>query len=79
MTVTPADMVNGCAYRVRYKSETQRVDREMLALYLGKDPRGGMAFSGRPEFGTTTLPLEWFISAEPAARSDKYYVDRKVR
>lgn len=48
--------VKGNRYRVRYRLETQRRDREMVASYLGYDrTRNEFMFNLRPLAGTTAL------------------------
>lgn len=58
----------GKRYRVIFKLKDQRVRREMTVDYLGKGDQGGPVyyFSGRPEFGTTTLPKEALIEFQAA-------------
>lgn len=77
----------GKKYKVRYRTPTQRYDRELVAVYLGKpDYRSNVIdvsrrtrqFSGRPEFGTTELEIGWIIANEEVDPSTKCYVGRRA-
>jgi hypothetical protein len=70
----------GAKVKVRYRLVGQRVDREGVAVYLGKNNQTGLRdFSGRPEFGTTSLRREDIISADVVPDDTKCYMDRKVK
>lgn len=78
--------VRGAKYKVRYRIPgVQRYDREMVATYLGTPhpqkatgiPRERQ-FSGRPEFGTTSLSMDWIIDNERVSSDTSCYVDRRA-
>jgi hypothetical protein len=79
--------IRGSKYKVRYRiPSVQRYDREMVAVYLGTpDYRSNVPrlprerqFSGRPEFGTTSLSLGWIKSYERVPDDTECYVDRRA-
>lgn len=70
----------GAKYKVTYKSETQRIPRTLVAMYLGDDTyNGNHKFSGRPVFGTTDLPKNWILSVETVPSDTQPHVDKLVR
>jgi hypothetical protein len=77
-------MMRGTKYKIRYRLEHQKRDRQGVATYLGLGTLGAggqkteLTFSGRPEFGTTSLMLTDMISVEPVAENTKCYMDKKV-
>lgn len=74
------NLVIGGTFHIRYRPNFARIDREMVAVYLGPDPLGdGHQFSGRPEFGTTVLPASWLKETTLVPRGTKPYHNRKVR
>jgi hypothetical protein len=79
--------MRGKKFRIRYRTPTQRYDREMVAVYLGMPShrdvrvapgRRQREFSGRPQFGTTFLEMGWIISNELVDDSIECYVDRRA-
>jgi len=46
----------GHVYRLHTLTPPQRRVREWVLTYLGSNRNGGLDFSGRPYFGTTTMP-----------------------
>lgn len=59
-------MTPGSRYLVRFRAGGQRVDRDMIAVYLGWSRTAGKhQFSLRPYGGTTSLTPEEFISSTP--------------
>lgn len=59
--------VEGAKYRVRYRLDSQRVDREFVGLYLGWNQYGWHDLSLRPAAGTVTLPDDAIIEIEMVA------------
>jgi hypothetical protein len=80
------NMVNGKKYHVTYRIpiSSRSPKKEMVAVAIGVDRnafREGLSqyhFSGRPEFGTSTLQYDWIIQVEEVAAETKCYADKKV-
>jgi len=70
--------VQGNMYRIRYKSDTQKVEREAVMLYLGRSGTTESTWSARPVAGTQALPDHWVISIEPVDQGTTPYLNRKV-
>lgn len=69
----------GQKYWVRYRIPGRhRVDRTMIAQYLGDVGEGKMSFSGRPQFGTTELSESWIMVTREVAAHAECHVDRKA-
>lgn len=69
----------GQKYWVRYKIPGRhRVDRTMIAQFLGKVDKDKLSFSGRPQFGTTELSESWVMVTREVAKHAECHVDRKV-
>jgi hypothetical protein len=76
----------GLKYRVTYRIPgVHRVPREMVAVYLNTlhDDALGIrhdeaSFSGRPEFGTTSVKIEHIMDAVQVPNATKCYADRKM-
>jgi hypothetical protein len=75
----------GEKYKFTYKIPgVHRKPREGLALFLMIDYPAGrrdhdVVFSGRPEFGTTTVQSDWLLSIELADPAATCYMDRPVK
>jgi hypothetical protein len=56
-------LVVGRNYRIIFKTPTDRLPREIVASYVDAEVQGGqlnsLVLDGRPDFGTTHLPVEW--------------------
>jgi hypothetical protein len=72
----------GTKYRVKYRIPTvHRVPRWMLARYMGVQNnvnRQELQFSGRPEFGSTSIDAEWIEGSEVMPSTAKCYADSKI-
>jgi hypothetical protein len=77
----------GAKFRIRYRIPGQRYDREMVATYLGmpshrdvrvRPGRRIRQFSGRPEYGTTELELDWVLGNEEVPADTKCYAGRRA-
>lgn len=69
----------GQKYWVRYKIPgLHRVDRTMIAQYLGDVGNGVMSFSGRPQFGTTEIQEQHIMVTREVAAHAECHVDRKA-
>ena len=77
----------GLKYRIVYQIPgTHRVARQMVAAFVMAGRIGTessnyteVAFSGRPEFGTTMLRAEWIKTSVEVPSTTKCFADRKVR
>lgn len=70
--------VIGGRYKIRYRLDNQRYDREGVASYMGVNLFGNYSFSGRPVFGTTELRKTDIISAEKVSVNTEPYMDRRA-
>lgn len=69
----------GQKYWVRYRIPgLHRIDRTMIAQYLGDVGDGKMSFSGRPEFGTTEIDERHILVVREVEAYAECHVDRKV-
>lgn len=71
----------GRKYRVRYIMQGRKLEREMVATYLGTSEHGPtqLDWSGRPAFGTTQLRFSDVTRFQPVAQDTDCYVERKVQ
>jgi hypothetical protein len=60
-----ADMIVGQRYRIRYRPSGVRLDREIVADLL-EPPGTYVRVSGRPVFGTSSIPSRSVVSVTPA-------------
>jgi hypothetical protein len=74
-------MQEGQKYRVRYRIEgIHKVMREGVAAFLAYHAdTDELIFSGRPQFGTTQMKPEWIHAMWEVERSEKCYMDRKLK
>lgn len=69
----------GQKYWVRYRIPgVHRVDRTMIAQFLGDVGGGMLSFSGRPQFGTTEIDEKWVLVTREVAKHAECHVDRKA-
>lgn len=69
----------GQKYWVRYRIPgLHRVDRTMIAQFLGDVGNGVLSFSGRPQFGTTEIQERHVQVVREVAAYAECYVDRKA-
>ena len=73
----------GKKYRIRYKIPgLHKVDRQGVAVFLGAEKdvlgRTQYTFSGRPEFGTTTILAEHVSERIEVPGTTRCYMDRKA-
>lgn len=72
-------MKPGKKYWVRYRIPgLHRIDRTMIAKFLGDVGNGEISFSGRPQFGTTELNEKYVLVVREVADHAECHVDRKV-
>jgi hypothetical protein len=59
MPIDVGHLYKGKKYEITYQLGTQRYPRKGVALYLGLNQNyHDLDFSGRPKFGTTSIPIE---------------------
>ena len=69
----------GQKYWVRYKIPgLHRVDRTMIAQFLGDVGNEVLSFSGRPQFGTTEIQEKHVLVVREVAKHAECYVDKKA-
>lgn len=69
----------GQKYWVRYRIPgVHRVDRTLIAQFLGDGGHGMLSFSGRPQFGITEIDERWIMVTREVANYAECHVDRKV-
>jgi hypothetical protein len=72
-------MLKGTKYKIRYRLDNQRRDREGVAMYLGLNQNlKDYDFSGRPEFGTTSIPMAAISHMKIVPDNTQCYMDKKV-
>jgi hypothetical protein len=77
-TPTEPELVIGQRYRLVYRSQTQRLPREAVMTYLGRDG-DTLSFDARPVAGTQHMPAAWLRTAEPVPRATKAVLNRVLR
>lgn len=77
MTELIEALIEGAKYRVTYRSETQKRDRQAVMRFLGVEG-DKLTWSARPVAGTQEMPRSWFKSAERVLESTQPYIDKVV-
>jgi hypothetical protein len=78
-------LINGRKYRFVHRSPLQKFDRWTVAVFLEIDEnsRTGagpeVIMSGRPNFGTSALPLAWIVSIEEVPQTTGPAANRDAR
>lgn len=70
------DMVPGKKYKVVYKGDLQRFNREAVMVYLGKDGTS-TSWDARPAAGTQTMPTSWIVAVVEVEANAKAYLNRR--
>lgn len=71
-----AAMSRGKKYKVVYKSDTQRFNREAVMVFLGEQGND-TSWSARPVAGTQTMPRHWIIGVAEVEASARVYINRR--
>ena len=72
----------GRRYLIRYRSDTQRFEREAVMDYLGEGQAGVDAenylFNARPLAGTQAMPKRWVQSVTEVPKSSPIVIERRA-
>jgi hypothetical protein len=79
MPVDVGHLYKGKKYEITYQLSSQRRPRKGVALYLGLNENfHDLDFSGRPEFGTTSLPIENIIAMRMVVDNSQCFMDARA-